>query len=205
MDTGDLLIRWTVRLAMGCYLAVLVAAILNRTAPATTRGSRWIWTIGGVLFWGHVIAAFHFYHHWNHAHAFADTAEKTAAALGWRFGWGIYVNHLFALVWAADAAASWLRAEAYRRRPVWLTAAVHGFLIFIAVNGLVVFKDGLIRWTSVAVCLGVVVLWAFASRARIITVFRTDPALPPGTAARLPQCDAPRPDQPATSKQNPCS
>ena len=153
MDTGELIIRWTVRLAVICYAAVLLLAMWQKRAPATTSLSRWIWTAGCLLFVGHVLSAFAFYHHWSHQHAFDDTREKTVAAIGVAFGWGIYVNHLFTLVWIADVAWSWLAAESYRRRPLVIVFGLHAFMLFIAVNGLMVFKDGAIRWISAAVLL----------------------------------------------------
>jgi len=159
MQDGELLIRWTVRLAMCCYGAVLIAAILSRRAPATTNASRWLWTLGCALFAGHVLSAFAFYHDWSHRHAFEDTAAKTEAAIGLAFGWGIYVNHLFLLAWIGDAAWSWAASDEYRRRPIWMVAALHAFLLFVAANGLMVFKSGPIRWTSVAAALGLAGLW----------------------------------------------
>ncbi len=159
--TGEILIRWTIRLAMGCYAAVLAGAILGHRPPATTTWTRSVWTAGCLFFLAHMLAAFAYYHHWSHAHAYLDTAEKTAAALGWRFGGGIYFNHLFAIVWTADVLWSWLAAGNYRRRPAWATAAVHGFMLFIAINGLVVFKGGAVRWVSLAV--GATLLGLFAA------------------------------------------
>jgi hypothetical protein len=160
MEIGDLLIRSSVRLAMICYAAVLVGCVLGRHAPAATPGSRWLWTLGCLLFWGHVLSAFTFHHHWSHAHAFADVAAQTKAALGVEFGYGIYVNHLFALVWTGDVLWSWLGAQSYAARPRSVVVGVHAFLLFIAVNGLIVFKSGMIRWASVSVLVGIAGLWA---------------------------------------------
>lgn len=168
--TGEMLIRWTIRLAMACYAAVLAGAILSRRPPATSTRMRYVWTAGCVLFGAHMLAAFAFYHHWSHAHAYLDTAEKTAAALGWRFGGGIYFNHLFAIVWVVDVLWSWVAAANYRRRPAWVTAAVHGFLLFIALNGLVVFKGGAVRWVSLAVGAALLGLWATVLRVRMRNV-----------------------------------
>jgi hypothetical protein len=159
MELGDLLIRSSVRLAMACYGCVLLGSALSWHAPATTSGSRALWTVGCTLFWVHVASAFEFYHHWSHEHAFLDTAEKTRAAIGVPFGYGIYVNHLFALVWTADVAWSWLNPRSFTARPKWLTLTLHGFMLFIVVNGLMVFKDGLLRWISAAVLAGILGAW----------------------------------------------
>ena len=159
MDTGELIIRWTVRLALACYAAVLLLAIARNEKPASGQLSRWLWTIGCALFVGHVLSAFAFYHHWSHQHAFDDTQEKTEAAIGLAFGWGIYVNLLFALLWVSDVLWSWAAGESYRQRDWRLTAALHVFMLFIAFNGLVVFKDGLIRWVSLTSLLLLLAAW----------------------------------------------
>lgn len=166
MDLGDLVIRSSVRLAMLCYAGVLLGCACGGHAPATTAASRWLWTIGCGLFWGHVLSAFAFYHHWSHEHAFLDTALKTRAAIGVEFGYGIYFNHLFALAWTADVAWSWLAAKSYAARPRWLMVSLHAILLFIAVNGLVVFKAGPVRWTSAAVLAGMAAVWCAMRWAR---------------------------------------
>ena len=47
-----------------------------------------------------------------------------------------------------------------------LVLAVHGFMLFIIVNGLVVFKSGLLRWISAAVFGGLLALWTVVSVSR---------------------------------------
>jgi hypothetical protein len=168
MDFGDLLVRSSVRLAMLCYAGVLLGSILGRHAPATTSGSRWLWTLGCGLYWVHVLSAFAFYHHWSHAHAFADTAARTQAAIGFEFGYGIYVNHLFTLVWTADVMWSWLAPKRYAARPRWATIAILAFMLFIAVNGLMVFKEGPVRWASATVLAALVALWAALAAWRML-------------------------------------
>lgn len=165
MDDGELLIRWTIRLAMTAYATVLATAILSRRAPATTGAGRWLWTIGCGLFIVHVLAAFAFVHGWSHAQAFADTQAKTLAAIGVAFGWGIYVNHLFALAWTGDVIWSWAAPQSYRSRPAWVVGGLHGFLLFIAANGLMVFKSGATRWVSAAAGAALLGLWIWKTAA----------------------------------------
>ncbi len=150
---GEPIIRWSIRGAMVLYACVLGLAIAGRRAPATTPIARLLWTVGCWLFVAHVLSAFAFYHDWSHRHAFLDTKEKTEAAIGLAFGWGIYVNHFFAILWIADVAWCWAAPASHRQRPAWLTATLHTFMLFIAVNGLMIFKGGAIRWTSAAVLL----------------------------------------------------
>jgi len=79
---GPLLTNWTIRLALICYAAVLAGEI---AAPQVARRSwlaRLVWTIGCVLFLGHVACAFQFYHHWSHAEAYVNTAERTGEMIG---------------------------------------------------------------------------------------------------------------------------
>jgi hypothetical protein len=51
-----------------------------------------------------ILRAFHFYHGWSHAEAM----EHVRAAA--RFGEGIFVSHLFTLLWTLDVAWWWLAA-----------------------------------------------------------------------------------------------
>jgi len=73
---------------------------------------------------------------------------------------------LFAVVWMADVISWWMRPDRYAQRQPCIDWSIQGFLIFIAFNGLIVFKAGATRWAAlVAVlllaCLAVV---AFGKR-----------------------------------------
>ncbi|MFT7643448.1 MAG: hypothetical protein ACI9G1_005213 [Pirellulaceae bacterium] len=154
MLTGDLLIRWTIRIAMLLYALTICGQLATVRLPATSnswRTSRWLWTLGSLVFLSHVIAAFHFHHHWNHAHAIAETAEETRATIGWAFGEGIYFSYLFTLLWLADVAWWWLSAISYRSRPLWISLTIHIYLFFIAINGTVVFESGVVRTGGIVV------------------------------------------------------
>lgn len=135
----------TVRIALVCY-AIVVAALL-----AGCRGGRWrnllrpIWTFGCIAIVAHVIAAFHYTHHWSQSDAIQSTARKTEQLLGTAFGEGLYFNYVFQLVWSADVMFWWLKPERYETRPAWLAYGIHGFLFFIAFNGAVVFESGVTR------------------------------------------------------------
>ena len=93
------------------------------------------------------------------AAAYQDTAEKIKAAIGWRFGGGIYFNYLFLLMWLADAIWWWIAPAGYTKRGKVVNLLVYGYLFFIAFNGVVVFGHGATRWTGLGVCL-VFVAWA---------------------------------------------
>jgi len=118
---GVLLTKWTIRLALACYVAYLAGWIMASdsglaSSKASAHCDRWpriaraIWTLGCVLFVVHVGCAFHFYHHWSHAAAWRSTAEETKGLLGVPFGDGIYFSYVFLILWVLDAAWLWLRS-----------------------------------------------------------------------------------------------
>src|SRR5437016_6180143 len=95
---GMLLTKWTIRLALVCYVAYLAGGLsrLNHRRPRTAIA---IWTLGCLLFVVHVICAFHFYHQWSHAIAWRFTAERTKRLMGVEFGAGLYFSYLFLVLW----------------------------------------------------------------------------------------------------------
>ncbi len=148
-DRGEDLIRGTIRLSLLYYAAALnVLLWLSPTAwreqtPAV-RLARWFWTLGWAAFLVHLGVAFHYYHHWSHA----DAVEHTREVSG--YGPGIYVSHLFTLLWTADVACWWLWPAGYARRPMWIGGLLHAFQLFIVFNGTIVYETGLIVWAGAA-------------------------------------------------------
>jgi hypothetical protein len=162
---GELLTRWTIRLALACYVGY-VGGCLARCNFSARPIARQLWTAGCGLFVLHVACAFHFYHGWSHAAAFESTARETEALLGVRFGAGIYFSYLFGAVWVLDVGRLWARAipTASRRsrgpRPLvaamqgrWPHALVHAYLFFIAFHGAIVFEAGPTRWVGIVACI----------------------------------------------------
>src|SRR5262245_28611955 len=150
---GELLTRWTIRLALACYVAYLAGWLTTRSAK-WPRISRWIWTIGCVLFVGHVVCAFQFFHHWSHTAAWRATADETERLMGIAFGDGIFASYLFLVVWVLDVVWLWTcgsppvaaatdatsvpsPAGSFGQTPIW-RVLVHIFLLFIAFNGAIV-------------------------------------------------------------------
>jgi hypothetical protein len=163
-DTGDYLIRATVRVALAYYAAALVLMLTLRPpewAATTARGrlARWCWSLAWVTFAVHVGMAFHYYHHWSHADAVRHTREVSGV------GEGVYVSHLFGLLWALDVAWWWLWPAAYAARPAWVGWALHGFMAFIVFCGTVVYESGPIRWAGCVLFAGLALL-LLARRAR---------------------------------------
>jgi len=156
-DTGDYLIRATVRVALAYYAAAMVLMLTLRPrewAAATARGrlARWCWALAWATYAVHVGMAFHHYHHWSHADAVRHTREVSGA------GEGVYVSHLFGLLWGLDVAWWWLRPAAYAARPAWIGGVLHGFMAFIVFCGMVVYESGPIRWAGVVLFAGLALL-----------------------------------------------
>lgn len=153
MDTGELLTRWTVRLALALYVLALILRWSAGGRRSSLSAARIAWTAGCGMFLLHVGCAFQFYHHWSHADAYAVTARRTAAAIGWDSGGGLYANYAFAVVWLADVLMWWRGLEGYETRPRLLVGVVQIFLFFMFFNATVVFAEGVVRWVSAGVCL----------------------------------------------------
>jgi hypothetical protein len=117
------------------------------------------WTLGALLALAHALAAFHLRHAWSHAAAQADTARQTEEALGFAVGGGVYVNYAFLALWTADAAWWWGSEATFRRRPAALDAALRVFVLFMFVNGAIVFAHGPVRTFGALVVVAVVVAW----------------------------------------------
>jgi hypothetical protein len=164
MPWGEFLTRWTVRAALGLYIAGLFPRIAAPKRPAWRTPARWAWTIGCVVLILHIACAFHFFHDWDHQEAYAATARRTKEVVGLDWGGGLYVNYAFALVWVADLTWWWSWPEAYEARPAIIEWTVQGFLAFIAFHATVVFGVGAIRWWASAATLLLAVLLAYRFR-----------------------------------------
>jgi hypothetical protein len=70
--------------------------------------------------------------------------------IGIEFGVGLYFNYLFMLVWAIDLIWIWLANSELADRYRWLRLTWIAYLIFIAFNGVAVFKDGWMRVGGIA-------------------------------------------------------
>jgi hypothetical protein len=142
MELGELLTRWTIRIAMILYVASLAT---RRWHPGQARLA---WTFGCGVYLLHVACAFGYYHHWSQEEAYSFTAQQTAAVVGIDWGGGLYVNYVFTLVWIGDVCWWWTE----RPRPAWIDWSVHAFMGFIAFNATVVFATGFSRWFGIAAC-----------------------------------------------------
>jgi hypothetical protein len=107
----------------------------------------------------HIAVAFHAVHGWSYEEAYRHTAEVGGV------GEGVYVNYLFVAVWLADVLWMWVAPDGYRRRPQWISLAVHGFLAFIVLNATVVFGTNPYA-RSVAVLFFAALVWLLKRKNR---------------------------------------
>jgi len=130
---GEILVHWTARIAVACYVARLICDTSRNKGTHSQKRARCWWTIGCVAFLLHVMSAFHFIHHWNHAAAFESTAKRTAEMTGWNSGFGLYVNEAFLLLWLTDTFLWWQDLFWPRHRRIyWLVQSVFAFLMLQA-------------------------------------------------------------------------
>jgi hypothetical protein len=144
---ADNLIRNTIRLALLYYTIAVTLMLRSRPADwksfaATIRLARTCWTSAWLTYLIHLAMAFHYAHGWSHAEAMSHTEAVSG------FGPGIFVSHLFTLVWTLDVLSWWLQPEWYATRSIWIDRILHGFMLFVVFNGTVVFEQGLIRWAG---------------------------------------------------------
>jgi hypothetical protein len=133
----------TAWIAMGLYFAALLAS-------PQSSWRRLLWTLGWLVFLAHVAAAFHFVHHWSHAAATEATNRQTLELIGRPAPYGIYFNYAFLLVWTADVTWQWFAPQIHVRRPPPITWLIHGFMLFVIINAVIVFGQGATRWLGAA-------------------------------------------------------
>ena len=165
-EEGVLMIRNTVRLALAWYLVALSAMLFfvpDDWRAKSLRGQivRWCWTWALICFFVHLVLAFQFFHHWSHAHAM----ERSRQMSGW--GEGIYFAYLFTLLWIADVGWWWLRPGGYANRSPWIDRSLHTFMLFIVLNGMIVFDHGIIRVAGALGGVVLIVVWIVARRSRL--------------------------------------
>tara|TARA_A100001037_G_scaffold290553_1_gene303551 strand:+ start:655 stop:1131 length:477 start_codon:yes stop_codon:yes gene_type:complete len=138
--------------------AIALGLILSKPQQ-TSALFKVVWSTACLLAALHAYLALSDVHHWNHHHAFEHIANETERVLGFRFGYGVYFNYLFVLVWIADVIWLWGSPESYQNRSNRLSSAFHLFLILIMVNGAVVFRDGLPRYLGIVVIAAILAIW----------------------------------------------
>ena len=131
-----------------------------RLSGAGSPWARRLWLLGAGAGLLHLAAGFHCRHHWSHAAAYADTAERTLRAVGVAAGAGLYLNYLFVLLWLADALWWTFGPAHYESRPRSVESLIQGYLAFIVFNAGVVFAVTPFRWAGVLATFLLAGLWA---------------------------------------------
>jgi len=146
LNVGDWLIVWTIRLSMLLFFIAWMLRLQPHLGRSRSRPwLNYLWTAGYLMAVLHVLAAFHFVHHWSPAAAYQATAEETRQMLGFAYGAGVYFNYLFLIVWGCDVCWTWLSPSEPERPTPWWIRWGRGYLLFIAFNGVVIFEAGLLR------------------------------------------------------------
>ncbi len=165
---GFVLTAWTIRAAMICLALVLLMRLRRSDLETNALGdadqsaaepaklaypvlASYIWLFGSLCALFHAFFAMGFYHQWSHDLAIEDTAQKTDSLLGLSFGAGIYFNYVFVVIWLLDAIWWIVNSNHYESRSSWITWMIYGYLIFIAINGAIVFETGPVRRFGIAV------------------------------------------------------
>lgn len=156
MHPGEWLTRGSAWLGFAAWFLAL-ALRPGGSHPARETLAARIWLAGSLVMTLHIALAFHFFHHWSHAAAVADTARQTEAVTGLNWGGGVWLNYLFAGVWLGDAVWRFAPGQTFERRPRWLTWAIHGLLGFIWFNATVVFGSWPMRIAGAGVFLALAV------------------------------------------------
>ena len=158
MNTGDLIIAWTIRLSMLLLCASVFLQLRRQLSPRIRFMQSGLWTTSFLLSVLHVLAAFHFMHHWSHTAAYLATAEETRVKLGFAYGAGVYFNYLFLIVWGIDVVWTWHGFRFPHRPTPWWIQAGRWYLLFIAFNGVVVFKTGWLRILGITMTMGLLAI-----------------------------------------------
>jgi hypothetical protein len=144
----EVLSLWAIRIALLLLVGALTVELLGKRPTDFLVAGPWL--VGAVAAAIHSVGALVTFHHGSHNEALRATGEQTAELMGVSFAAGLYFNYVFVLVWLVDAVSRVLVPARYVACPVWLRRLVVGFLVFIAFNGAVVFKAGIIRWVGIA-------------------------------------------------------
>jgi predicted membrane-bound dolichyl-phosphate-mannose-protein mannosyltransferase len=166
MNRGEFLTRLPVWLALGGYGLGAAIYILSRGRRKWDARARLAWTTGCLAMLLHVAFAFHFYYHWRHDLSLSETARQTSEVFGWYWGGGLYINSAFIAAWVVDVSWWWRGLARYRRRSRLVTAAWHGFMLFMFFNATVIFKTGILRWLGLFLCAGLGLLWLVSSKTK---------------------------------------
>jgi len=157
--TGEAVVRVSIWLSLGAWGIAEWWRARDAGASVPHARARFAWTLGAGFALLHALAAFHVHHGWSHAAAVAETARQTENTLGVRVGAGVYVNYAFLAVWIADVLWWWLSPASFATRPRAVDTATRLFLLFMVVNGAIVFARGPVRLLAVVLVTALAGAW----------------------------------------------
>jgi len=170
MSRGELLTRGTIWITLVAYAIGSFSFAFVPKRILADRIARIAWSIACTSLFAHLISGYQFFYGWSHRTAYADTARQTEEVVGLAWGGGLFINYALLIVWTIDLAVWWRNGlNSYRKRPWPLIAVWHWFLIFIIFNATVVFKNGLVRWLGLAICVGLSFAWVLVAKERATT------------------------------------
>lgn len=168
-ELGEQLMLWTIRASVACYVVALwrwlfAARAESSDSPAPDRIYRLSWTASWSLCIVHVICAFHFRHHWDHAVAIEHTAKTTNDVVGINWGGGLYINYVFLTVWGLSVLQTLRSGTPSAGLGRTLDISLHAFAAFMMFNATAVF--GPMWWWLPTVAVMVAVVWNWKSLQR---------------------------------------
>lgn len=149
-------------LAIWASLFCFALAEAAKRAVRLGRARPWLGPISGAgvaLLLVHFALAFHLRYGWSQAAAVRETARQTAETFGLDWGGGVFVNYLFAIVWAIDAWAWHARPARAAARAAVVRWALRAFYLTIIASGAVVFVVGARRWLGALLALWIAWSW----------------------------------------------
>ena len=138
---------WAIRFALILMVGVLILEAFGKSKIDRSLATSWF--IGAVLSLCHSAGALATFHQGSQSLAFQATEEQTKELLGIQIGAGLFVNYAFVLVWIADACIRLFIPARYCQFPAAYALSVQSFLVFIAINGAIVFQQGWTRWIGI--------------------------------------------------------
>lgn len=147
MASGDLVISWSIRLSILFYLLSLFLQVVSYQKGRSLKYASLASLIGFAFSLLHFWSAFEYHHHWSHQAAFDETAKRTADLFGFHFGYGIYFNYFFLAAWGTDLILRCFSSSNSPSQRVLLWS-LQGYLLFIVINGAIVFASGPVQWLT---------------------------------------------------------
>ena len=148
------------------YLTIWIALILfaagesGRGRDGLAAARAWRAFVGGlVMCVVHIVIALGYVHGWSHAAAVAATRAQTGGVYGLDWGGGVFVNYLFAAIWAIDAWAWRTAARRGRPSPAAWRWPLRIFYLVILLNAAVIFAAGIRRLLGLAIVAWLLWLW----------------------------------------------